>query len=67
MTSDDLTYSPRWQGDPSKYLKAKLNILEDPRGFGVHPTESELEHLRSLKTQVQIDNAILTIINNRWG
>lgn len=64
---DDVSYSPKWNGNPQKYLTAKLCILEDPRGFGIHPTEEELEHLRTLKTQVQIDNAIWTIIERRWG
>lgn len=63
----DTSYNPRWNGDPKKYLEAKLKILEDHRGFCIHPTKEELEHLRALKTQIQIDNAILTIIDRRWG
>lgn len=64
---DDVSYNPKWKGDPQKYIDAKLKILEDPRGFGIHPTKKEVEHLRTLKTQTSIDNAIWTIINNRWG
>lgn len=67
MTLDDVSYSPKWQGNPAKYLEAKLKILTDPRGFGITPTESEMEHLRTLTTQISIDNAILSIINNRWN
>lgn len=63
----DTSYNPRWNGNPKKYLEAKLKILEDHRGFGIHPTKEELEHLQALKTQTQIDNAILTIIDRRWG
>ena len=61
------TYNPRWNGNAKKYLEGKLKILTDPRGFGITPTEREMEHLKTLKTQVAIDNAILGIINNRWG
>jgi hypothetical protein len=64
---DDVRYNPKWNGDPAKYLEAKLKVLEDPRGFGVHPTKEEIEHLRTLKTQTAIDNGILTIIDRRWG
>ena len=63
---DDTRYNPKWKGDPKKYLDAKIKILEDHRGFGIKPTEVEMEHLRTLTTQVSIDNAIWTIINNRW-
>lgn len=61
------TYNPLWKGDPDKYLKGKLKILMDSRGFCITPTEREMEHLVTLKTQVAIDNAILGIINNRWN
>ena len=63
---DGATYNPRWTGDPKKYLEGKLTILTDPRGFCITPTESEIAHLKTLKTQTQIDNGILQIINNRW-
>lgn len=49
---------------PEKYLKTKLKVLI--RDFCIYPTEEELAHLKTLKTQVTIDNAILGIINNRW-
>ena len=64
---DGATYNPRWTGDPKKYLQGKLTILMDSRGFCITPTESEMNHLMELKTQTEIDNAILTIINNHWG
>ena len=60
-------YNPKWKGNAKKYLEAKLRILTDERGFNITPTEREMEHLKTLKTQVQIDNAILTIIERRWG
>lgn len=61
------TYNPKWNGDPKRYLDGKLKILMDHRAFGIKPTEKEMEHLQSLKTQSEIDRAIITIINNRWG
>jgi hypothetical protein len=60
------TYNPHWKGDAQKYLEGKLKILMDHRGFGITPTESEMEHLQTLTTQSEIDRAIITIINNRW-
>jgi hypothetical protein len=64
---ENASYSPRWKGSAKKYLKEKLVILEDHRGFGIHPTEEELQHLKTLKTQTAIDNGILSIIEKRWG
>jgi hypothetical protein len=64
---DDVSYSPKWKGDPTKYLEAKLKILMDNRGFCITPTETELKYLQTLKTQTAIDNAILSIIDKRWG
>lgn len=53
--------------NPKQYVTAKLKILTDIRGFGITPTEKEIEHLNTLTTQVQIDNAILQIIDNHWS
>jgi hypothetical protein len=64
---DETTYSPKWKGNAKKYLEEKLKILTDTRGFGITPTEREMEHLKTLETQIAIDNAILGIITNRWG
>lgn len=49
---------------PEKYIKAKLKILQ--RDFCIYATEEEIEHLKTLTTQISIDNAILGIINRRW-
>ena len=67
MMLDNETYNPKWTGDPTKYLDGKLKILTDPKGFCVHPTEKEMAHLRTLKTQTAIDNGILQVINNHWN
>ena len=45
---------------PEKYIEQKLKILK--RDFYITPTETELEHLDTLKTQIEIDNAVLSII-----
>ena len=50
---------------PEQYLKAKLKILK--RDFYIEPTETEIEHLNTLKTQIEIDNAVLSIIAHHWG
>lgn len=51
--------------NPSQYLKAKLKILS--RDFYIEPTEAEIKHLRTLTTEISIDNAILSVINHHWG
>jgi hypothetical protein len=53
--------------NPKQYVEAKLKILMDHRGFGIKPTEEEIEHLKTLKTQIAIDNAILSIIDRHWN
>ena len=60
------SYSPTFK-NPEQYIEAKLKILTDPRAFGIQPTYAEREHLKTLKTQTAIDNAIISIIWNRWG
>lgn len=56
-------HSPQWT-TPEKYVEAKLKILR--RDFKITPTENEIIHLKSLKTQIAIDNACLSIINRHW-
>lgn len=57
------SHSPMWS-TPEKYIPQKLRILTED--FCIHPTEEEIAHLYTLKTQIAIDNAILGIINRRW-
>ena len=65
MQSEYITsHSPIWT-TPEKYIKAKLKILK--RDFCIYATEEEVAHIKTLTTQIAIDNAILGIINNRWG
>ena len=49
---------------PKKYVEEKLKIL--CRDFCINATEEEIAHLNTLKTQTQIDNAVLSIINRHW-
>ena len=60
------SHSPTFK-NPAQYLKAKLNILQDERSFNITPTYEEMAHLKTLKTQTSIDNAIRSIIWRRWG
>jgi hypothetical protein len=64
--SEFASHSPVFK-NPEQYIKAKLCILTDKRGFGITPTNEEIAHLHSLKTQIAIDNAILSIIERHWG
>lgn len=58
------SHSPQFT-TPQQYLKAKLKILS--RDFHITPTETELTHLRTLTTEISIDNAILSVIAHHWG
>lgn len=60
------SHSPIFK-NPEQYIKARVKILSDRRSFGIIPTDEEMEHLRTLNTQVQIDNAIISIIDRRWN
>ena len=60
------SHSPIFK-NPKQYTEAKLKILSDPRGFGIQPTDEEIANIKTLKTQIQIDNAILSIIDRHWG
>ena len=59
------SHSPVFR-NPKQYVEAKLKILTDHRGFGIQPTRDEVLHLYTLKTQIAIDNAILSIISHHW-
>ena len=47
------------------YKKNKLKILK--RDFRITLTDEELERIKSLKTEVQIDQFCLGILNKYWG
>ena len=56
-------HSPKFT-TPEQYAKAKVKILK--RDFRITPTAEELDHIKTLKTEIAIDNAILGIINRHW-
>lgn len=47
------------------YLKHRVKLLE--RDFKISPRKDEMDHLRSLKNEHQIDAAIRRIIDERWA
>ena len=61
---DAAGWLPKWT-TPEKYIEAKVEILT--KDFCITPTKDELAHLKTLKTQISIDNACRTIINNHWN
>ena len=50
--------------NPEQYVKAKLKMLKNE--MYIKPTEEEIAHLYSLKTDVAIDNAVHSIIDRHW-
>lgn len=58
------SHSPQFK-TPEQYIKAKLRIWK--RDFYIEPTDAEREHIKTLKTQIQIDNAFKSLIDRRWG
>ena len=58
------TYNPIFKS-PKQYLKKKLEILTEH--FCIKPTRDQMIHLQSLKTQIAIDNAILSIMDDYYG
>ena len=49
---------------PEQYVDAKLVMLEGE--MYIHPTFEEIAHLRSLKTEGDIDRAVASIIHRHW-
>lgn len=49
---------------PEKYINERLLILK--RDFLIEPTEEELDHLGTLKTEMAIDAAIRKIYESHW-
>lgn len=50
--------------NPEQYIKAKLRMLQDD--MYIRPTEEEIKHLYSLKTEGDINNAVHSIIDHHW-
>lgn len=47
-----------------KFCEAKLQILS--RDFKINLTEEEIAYAHTLKTEVQVEQFCLGIINDRW-
>ena len=51
--------------NPKQYVDHKLKMLRNH--MMIDPTEYEILHLRSLKTEGDIDRAVASIIDRHWG
>ena len=49
---------------PEQYVEDKIEMLREE--MYIKPTKEEIEHLKTLKTEVSIDNAIHSIIDRHW-
>lgn len=50
----------------SQYVKMKIKMLEDSHGFGFTLTEEEKDCLKSLTSDIQVDNYCRKIIDKRF-
>ena len=50
---------------PEQYVRHKLKMLRNE--MFIWPSVEEVQHLKSLKTRVSIDNAVHSIIDRYWG
>lgn len=44
------------------YIKEKIKMLTDPRGFALKLTDEEVQHFNELKTEIAVDNFARKII-----
>ena len=51
--------------NPKQYVSLKVDMLM--KDMYIQPTEEEIKHLNSLKTQGDIDRAVKTIIDRAWS
>ena len=58
------TYNPIFK-TPKQYLKKKLEILSEH--FCITPTQDQMIHLQAMHTQIAIDNAILSIMDDYYN
>lgn len=50
---------------PKQYVKAKLKMLRNE--MYIEPSGSEVAHLFELKSEIEIDQAVHSIIDRRWS
>lgn len=48
-----------------KFIGAKIQMLE--RDFYITPTPEEIEKLKRMRTESDVNAAVKTIINRHWG
>lgn len=58
-----LSHAPTFK-NTEQFLQAKLKMLV--QDFCIHPTETEIKHLQTLKTEREINCAVRQIINDHW-
>ena len=61
-------YKTTWDTDyetPEQWAEMKIIMLQNE--MFIKPTQEELDHLRSLKTENDINRAVQSIINRHWG
>lgn len=44
------------------YIKEKIKMLTDPRGFALKLTDADIQHFNELKTEIAVDNFARKII-----
>lgn len=57
------SYIPKFE-NPNQFIEAKIKMLR--KEFRIKLTNDEINHLYELKTEVDINAAVKTIINNHW-
>lgn len=51
--------------NPEQYVEFKLEMLR--KEMYIEPTPEEIEHLKSLDSELRIDNAVRSIIERHWS
>ncbi len=44
------------------YIKEKIKMLTDPRGFAIKLTDDDIQHFNELETEIAVDNFARKII-----
>ena len=72
-TADDRREADRQKNDsffiafitPEQYVEDKIEMLREE--MCIKPTADEIKHLKTLKTETSIDNAVHSIIDRHWS
>lgn len=49
------------------YIIDKINMMQEKRGFNLRLTKSEIEHMKSLKSEIQVDNYARDLFRKKLG